>query len=247
MTSANTESIMVLFHNINVGQRVEVNIGWDEIKGTVQYKGCLSGKQGDWVGVHLEEKVGNCNGMVNGRRYFQCPDGNGLFVRANRIRFIPIQRCLFNKYHRVRSKSFVEEQLFGQTIKPQVTEGPYDPVKISAKYSERATSASFDSEEDIFRRKYHPLRHSISNTMPAATMKRPRSVTLTYSSQPVHAEYEIDTQYISSPTIPKIHMPYAALCRQVSRGWDNAHYVREMSVPTGRDSIKFSQWNDISA
>ena len=34
---------------------------------------------------------------------------------------------------------------------------------------------------------------------------------------------------------------------QVKRGWENAHYVREMSVGTGRDSIKYSQWNDVSA
>ena len=47
---------MVLFHNVNIGQKVGVNLGWSEIKGTVCYKGALSGKPGDWVGVHLEEK-----------------------------------------------------------------------------------------------------------------------------------------------------------------------------------------------
>lgn len=51
---------MVLFHNINVGQKVEVNIGWGNIRGTVQYKGCLAGKQGEWVGVYLEEKGKHC-------------------------------------------------------------------------------------------------------------------------------------------------------------------------------------------
>jgi dynactin complex subunit len=47
---------MVLFHNVNVGQKVEVNIGWGNIKGTVQYKGSLAGKQGEWVGVYLDER-----------------------------------------------------------------------------------------------------------------------------------------------------------------------------------------------
>jgi hypothetical protein len=47
---------MVLFHNVNVGQRVEVNLGWGNVHGTVQYKGCLTGKQGDWVGVHLDDR-----------------------------------------------------------------------------------------------------------------------------------------------------------------------------------------------
>lgn len=82
--------------------------------------------------------------------------------------------------------------------------------------------------------------------MPAATMKRPRSVTLTYTSKPIHGDYEIEEAYISSPSIPKTHMPYTALKRQVKRGWEHSHYVREMSVPTGRDSIKRWQWNDIS-
>lgn len=56
---------MVLFHNINVGQKVEVNIGWGSIRGTVQYKGCLAGKQGEWVGVYLEEKGKYCQNCRN--------------------------------------------------------------------------------------------------------------------------------------------------------------------------------------
>lgn len=237
---------MVLFHNINLCQKVGVNLGWSEVRGTVSYKGALSGKQGDWVGVTLEEKVGNCDGMVHGHRYFQCPDGFGLFVRANRLRFIPIQRCLYNKYHRISSQSYADERLFGNTPKPEVTNGPYDPIKISARFHDKVMNKSYD-DNDLFRRSYHPLNHSISNTMPAATMKRPRSVMLTYSSAPVHAEYEIDNDLVTSPSIPKTHMPYSALKRQVRRGWENSHYVREMSVGTGRDMMKFSQWNDTCA
>lgn len=52
--------------------------------------------------------------------------------------------------------------------------------------------------------------------------------------------------FISSPSIPKPHMPRDTLARQVERGWEKDRYVREMSVHTGRDSIKLSQWNDIS-
>ena len=102
-------------------------------------------------------------------------------------------------------------------------------------------------DNELFKRKHHPLNHSISNTMPAATMKRPRSVMLTYASAPIHAEYEMDNTVITSPSIPKTHMPFSALKRQVRRGWENTHYVREMSVGTGRDSMKMRQWNDISA
>ena len=53
--------------------------------------------------------------------------------------------------------------------------------------------------------------------------------------------------FITNPSIPKTHMPHTALIQQVKRGWEGDHYVREMSVYNGRDSIKFSQWNDISS
>ncbi|KAL3847916.1 hypothetical protein ACJMK2_018806, partial [Sinanodonta woodiana] len=183
---------------------------------------------------------GNCDGMIFGRRYFQCKDGYGLYVRASRLRFIPITRCLYNKYHRVSRDSFIDEPLFGS--KPAHEENSH----ISTKYHERVKQ-SFDDTDVWQKSKNYPLRHSISGTMPAATMKRPRSVTLTYTTQPIHAEYDLERDYFtSSPSIPKIHMPYTALRNQVKRGWESAHYVREMSVPTGRDSMVFTQWNDIS-
>lgn len=45
---------MVLFININVGQRVEVKYGGRILTGTVKFKGCLNGVVGDWVGVGLD-------------------------------------------------------------------------------------------------------------------------------------------------------------------------------------------------
>lgn len=97
-------------------------------------------------------------------------------------------------------------------------------------------------------RQYHPLRHSVSNRIPAATMRRPKTAmsSFRYTTSPIHTEYDIVDEFITTPTIPKTHMPYTALRNQVRRGWDGAHYVREMSVGTGRDSMKYSQWNDIS-
>jgi hypothetical protein len=94
----------------------------------------------------------------------------------------------------------------------------------------------------------HPLRHSVGNKIPAATMKRSKSSmsAFNYTSRPIHSEYDIEDDFISYPSIPKSHMPYSALRNQVKRGWEGTHYVREMSVGTGRDSMKYGQWNDIS-
>lgn len=45
---------MVLYQNINVGQRVEVKLGNLVFRGVVKYKGSVINRQGDWVGVALE-------------------------------------------------------------------------------------------------------------------------------------------------------------------------------------------------
>ena len=58
--------------------------------------------------------------------------------------------------------------------------------------------------------------------------------------------YTDQSDFISPPAIPKTHMPHSALQRYLSQG-SGLHWPREMTVNTGRDSIKLAQWNDISA
>lgn len=102
--------------------------------------------------------------------------------------------------------------------------------------------------DSLFSAKRFPLRHSVGNHIPAATMRRAKTAmaSFRYLTSPIHSEYDVEEEFISSPAVPKTHMPYSALRRQVRRGWEGTHYVREMSVGTGRDSIKFSTWNDIT-
>lgn len=57
---------MVLFQNINVGQRVEVKINNLIFRGVVKYKGSVVNKQGDWVGVALD-RAGNDGSHGNHR------------------------------------------------------------------------------------------------------------------------------------------------------------------------------------
>ena len=52
--SARSNSTMVLFINVNVGQDVEVYYQGGIEKGVVKYKGGLANTQGDWVGVQLD-------------------------------------------------------------------------------------------------------------------------------------------------------------------------------------------------
>lgn len=64
-----------------VSEKATVNNGI--VKGIARYVGMIDGKDGDWVGVALMEKVGKHNGSVNGKSYFACEDGYGIFIRID--------------------------------------------------------------------------------------------------------------------------------------------------------------------
>ncbi|MPC13980.1 Dynactin subunit 1 [Portunus trituberculatus] len=68
---------------IRVGQRVEV-IGKDT-QGTVAFVGTTHFSQGKWIGVVLDERKGKNNGSVQGKTYFQCDEGCGIFVRTSQL------------------------------------------------------------------------------------------------------------------------------------------------------------------
>ncbi|XP_059972617.1 dynactin subunit 1 isoform X8 [Mesoplodon densirostris] len=68
---------------LRVGSRVEV-IG-KGYRGTVAYVGATLFATGKWVGVILDEAKGKNDGTVQGRKYFTCDDGHGIFVRQSQI------------------------------------------------------------------------------------------------------------------------------------------------------------------
>uniref|UniRef100_A0A6Q2X7I0 Kinesin family member 13A n=1 Tax=Esox lucius TaxID=8010 RepID=A0A6Q2X7I0_ESOLU len=57
--------------------------------GTVHYVGGVEFAKGIWVGVQLDLAVGKHNGTVQGRVYFRCPPGHGVFVKPSRLRRAP--------------------------------------------------------------------------------------------------------------------------------------------------------------
>ncbi|KAK3777226.1 hypothetical protein RRG08_047846 [Elysia crispata] len=228
-------------------ERVEVKWNNGVYKGTVRYKGPIATKRGDWVGIALDHPVGDCAGMLFGRRYFQCRPSYGVFVRADKVRFIPTVRCLYDRYRKVANCSCVDEHLF-DTPSPGVKNSRYDPIAVSQYDFDRVTSAMGDYAAPWDQAPRYNLRHSVSNHIPSASMLRASTTgsPFRYHSRPIHVDYFMDDEFESKPSVPFTHMPHSALREQVRRGWQGSHYVRQMTVPTGRELMKYSQWNDIS-
>ncbi|KAH0702801.1 hypothetical protein KY290_020199 [Solanum tuberosum] len=71
--------------NIKIGDRCEVEPG--ERRGTVKFVGQAETlAPGFWVGVQFDEPVGKHDGMVKGKRYFDCPPLHGAIVRPDKVK-----------------------------------------------------------------------------------------------------------------------------------------------------------------
>lgn len=174
--------------------------------------------------------------------------GHGIFTTASKIRFIPMKRCLYNSYRPISPEdSFVEDSLFESTG-PREVQSPRES-RVSKSYRDKTQNAEFP-DMDVYGTPYFPLRHSVGNYIPAATMLNQdlqRAKCYSYTSRPFYGvDYDLDpSEFISSPTIPQPHMPHSALRRQVGRGWEKDKYVRSMSVNTGREAMHYSTWNHL--
>jgi dynactin 1 len=88
----------MLYRNVHVGARVVVHLNDfpnSTLIGTVRYKGGVVLQKGAWIGVELDESVNGHSGLYWGRRYFECRDGHGVFVKSAALDFLPSPR----KYH----------------------------------------------------------------------------------------------------------------------------------------------------
>ena len=61
-----------------IGQTVQYKDGQ---QGVIRYIGGLHIAAGDWLGLELPERTGKNDGSVQGRRYFSCEQGHGMFIR----------------------------------------------------------------------------------------------------------------------------------------------------------------------
>jgi len=71
-----------LVDQMKVGDRCQTSVpGSGTRRGTVKYLGKTSFKEGLWVGIQYDEPLGKNDGSVNGKRYFECPEKYGGFVK----------------------------------------------------------------------------------------------------------------------------------------------------------------------
>jgi len=70
--------------NLAIGNRVSTTNG----NGTVRFIGTTSFAEGKWIGVELDGRTGKNNGVVQGKAYFSCRAGYGVFVKPSGVKLL---------------------------------------------------------------------------------------------------------------------------------------------------------------
>lgn len=71
---------------MSVGNRCQVQVPGQPTKvGTVMFVGTTDFKPGYWVGVKYDEPVGKHDGTVDGKKYFECVNKYGAFVKPTTV------------------------------------------------------------------------------------------------------------------------------------------------------------------
>ena len=102
--------------SLKLGQTVACS---DGRKGTIRFIGDATFAKGRWLGLELVENTGKNDGSVNGRRYFQCRPGYGIFLRPETI------QAVLDEPPRVGAEQVAPRKVNGQSTKSRTSEGLY--------------------------------------------------------------------------------------------------------------------------
>lgn len=89
----------------------------DKINGIIRYEGPIKGKEGNWAGVELDVAVGPNDGTYDGRRYFSCEPGYGLFIRATRLKNDELGNQYIDSTQKAASTSRIKERNSASEVK----------------------------------------------------------------------------------------------------------------------------------
>ncbi|KAL9965692.1 hypothetical protein ACROYT_G029530 [Oculina patagonica] len=201
---------MVFFHNINPGARVQVRWRGEVENGTIRYAGNLVAKDGEWVGIELDNRVGNTSGLYKGIQYFHCRDGHGIFTHARNVRFVPSKRTLRDSYKPVSKTSVIDETLFAKTEATPVKSSS-DPEVISPKYLNRVKTMIQGEDAWPEARTRFNKSHLVGAHISPATRQRSQSATSLHREE----YFNWNKPFISPSSIPHIHVPRPILKRML--------------------------------
>ncbi|XP_056630869.1 tubulin-folding cofactor B [Diorhabda sublineata] len=75
-----------LVESIKIGSRCKVSVqNCPDKLGTVMYAGSIESLSGYWIGVKYDEPLGKNDGSFKGKKYFDCPDKYGAFVKPHSV------------------------------------------------------------------------------------------------------------------------------------------------------------------
>ena len=90
--------------SLAVGNRVSTANG----TGIIRFIGATSFATGKWVGVELDSQTGKNNGSVQGKTYFSCRNGYGVFVRPAGTKLMDVSpKRSIDEQTKVSSKVFL--------------------------------------------------------------------------------------------------------------------------------------------
>jgi hypothetical protein len=135
---------MESFDDLQIGMRVLIPSSLK--RGCVRFIGETQFAPGEWIGVELDTREGKNDGSVNTVRYFECPEGHGLFVKRAQCKYDP----MVSKW----SKDDEDAAVFGPTAAEAGSETQQDTEQFWIHFGELIRECRYYKHP---RRKLHLL------------------------------------------------------------------------------------------
>ncbi|KAI9323316.1 hypothetical protein BX666DRAFT_43381 [Dichotomocladium elegans] len=194
-TSPTTTSSNILPADLQVGVRVLVH---GENLGTVRFAGPTSFQTGKWVGVELDEAIGKNNGVVQGKRYFECRANHGVFVRPAFVKVLPSK-----EYHDVPASPRSDHN---SDLQQSPLQDPGHAAKAAARRSMTLSQRPQSQQQTPLAKR----RQSVG----APTIETRQSPTSRTTRVPASASGRRPSSYVASPKSAKSTATSLASSRQ---------------------------------
>lgn len=175
--------------------------------GEVLFVGQTSFAAGLWVGIHLDEPVGKNDGSVQGKRYFDCVPGHGLFVRPSQVQ--PEEAPQPVRMHASEPRRRPDPPSRPRTISaPRQARGVEESPSVArtARIRARQSLAAPRDSPSTLRSQVLKSPETARTTTPSRTPQTPRSTLLSRPAAhtPMHAR---ETPFKTPAESPRMAKP----------------------------------------